>query len=32
MTMADLVVCRAVNNVLHPLTTLGMISPEPSPF
>ena len=32
MTMADLVVCRAVNNVLHHLTTLGMISPEPSPF
>ena len=30
--MADHVVCRAVNNVLHHLTTLGMISPEPSPF
>lgn len=32
MTMADHVVCRAINNVLHHLTTLGMISPEPSPF
>ena len=32
MTMAAHVVCRAVNDVLHHLTTLGTVSPEPAPF
>lgn len=32
MTSADRVVCLVVPNVLHHLTTLGEISPEPSSF
>lgn len=30
--MADHMVCRKVNDVQHHLTTLGRVSPEPTPF